>query len=109
MENQEQKTPIFSEKIHEATLYCIEKHRGQTRKNSVIPYYLHSFDVLKRVLSYEEKSLDQHILGCAACTHDIIEETKENRETIKSEIKERFGDLVLSISQELTNADNLTP
>lgn len=74
---------LFDEALHFAT----EKHSGQRRKLSSVPYILHPMEVATVVGSMTE---DREVLA-AALLHDTIEDAG----VTPDEIKEKFGMRVL--------------
>ena len=67
----------------EALCFAIERHSGQTRKTSDIPYILHPAEVAAIVATMTD---DREVLS-AAVLHDTVEDT----DTTFDEIRERFG------------------
>lgn len=66
-----------------ALIFATEKHSGQTRKMSAVPYILHPVEVASIVGTMTD---DKEILA-AAVLHDTVEDT----DTTLEEIKEIFG------------------
>lgn len=83
--------------FEKAMLYAIEKHRGQTRKGNGMPYFIHPFNVMKRIFDNKE-SKNMYLLGIAALLHDTVEDTDATIEDIFRE----FGPQVASLVDELT-------
>jgi GTP pyrophosphokinase len=82
--------------VRQAQDFAEKKHEGQMRKDGT-PYITHP----KRVAKHVYKNKDSHQLPslmAAAYLHD----TKEDCNVEISEIRERFGDLVASLVEELT-------
>lgn len=80
--------------------YIQEKHSGQFRRFSLAPYWVHPIQVACLVQKYKEShKIDELVI--AALLHDVVEDCGV---TIK-EIKEKFGDLVASLVDELTSDD----
>lgn len=71
------------EKVERAVCFAAEKHNGQKRKMSSIPYLLHPMEVAAIAGTMTD---DADIL-CAAVLHDTVEDT----ETTLEEIREQFG------------------
>jgi len=86
--------------ILEAINFAAEKHKGQVRKGSGLPYILHPIAVSHLILKYK---VSKHIteLQIAAILHDVLEDT----ECSYSEIEDKFGFLVASIVMELTSSN----
>ena len=84
--------------ILDAAVFAAEKHQGHVRKNSRhSPYITHPLLVTKII--YQEGEIQDPIILFAAILHDTIEDT----DTTRDEIKERFGEDVLSIVLEVTD------
>lgn len=66
-----------------ALIFAAEKHSGQTRKMSTVPYILHPVEVASIVGTMTD---DKEILA-AAVLHDTVEDT----DTTLEEIRENFG------------------
>lgn len=78
------------------------KHRDQRRKGSQKPPYInHPIEVCS--ILWEIGGVRDPIILAAALLHDTIEDTQ----TSPDEIREQFGDAVLSIVQELTDDKSL--
>ena len=80
--------PAVSEKdnvalLNEAICYATEKHAGQRRKGSGIPYILHPLEALNILCSM---NADMELM-IAGVLHDTVEDTTATVE----EITERFG------------------
>ena len=81
-----------------AVAYAIEKHKGQFRKGSGLPYITHPIEVYSIVKKYKDsRELDS--LCAAALLHDVIEDCN----TTTKEIEKEFNPLVASLVDELTN------
>ncbi len=70
-------------------------HKGQTRQGSGKPYSVHPIDVVE-ILQFMGIKDDDII--CAGYLHDVLEDTKYSQDLIRT----NFGDVVLSIVNELT-------
>lgn len=81
--------------IEEAYLYAAEKHAGQKRKFSDMPYMIHPELVTCIIVNYTE---DKDILQ-AALLHDTVEDT----DATLDEIGELFGERVRNLVDEVTN------
>jgi (p)ppGpp synthase/HD superfamily hydrolase len=77
--------------IHNAIIFAAQKHAGQTRKGTNIPYITHPVEVMQ-------------ILTAAGCTERVIiagilHDTLEDTETTAREIQDLFGQDILDIVQ----------
>ena len=69
--------------FEEALSFANERHSGQTRKLSTLPYILHPMEVATIAATMTQ---DREVLA-AALLHDTVEDT----DTTLEEIRERFG------------------
>ncbi len=69
--------------FEKAVKFAVERHSGQTRKTSDLPYILHPMEVASIVSTMSE---DRELLA-AAVLHDTVEDT----DTTFDEIRENFG------------------
>lgn len=84
--------------IFEAAVFAARKHQGQVRKDDhASPYITHPLTVAREIYA-TGKVYDQQIL-VAAILHDTIEDTK----TTQEELRQLFGEDVLSIVLEVTD------
>jgi (p)ppGpp synthase/HD superfamily hydrolase len=88
----------MTEKIRKAIAFAMERHAGQVRKGSGLPYIVHVISVFASVRKYKDSKKWEDIC-CAAILHDILEDTA----TTFDELVQEFGPLVASIVYELTN------
>ena len=79
--------------------FAAEKHSGQTRKASTIPYLAHLMGVASLVL---EAGGDED-LAIAALLHDVVEDC--GGAPMLKEIRRRFGDRVAKVVDGCTDAD----
>lgn len=79
--------------------FAAEKHAGQTRKASTIPYIAHLMGVASLVL---EAGGDED-LAIAALLHDVVEDC--GGAPMLKEVRRRFGKRVAKIVDECTDAD----
>ncbi|MEB3339434.1 HD domain-containing protein [Okeania sp.] len=86
----------------QALVYATELHAHQIRKGSKIPYISHLLGVASIALEYGADE-DEAI---AALLHDSIED--QGGETVRAEIRVRFGDRVTEIVDGCTDTD-ITP
>ncbi len=87
--------------VQKAIKFAAEKHNGQIRKKSGLPYIVHPFSVMQLVLKYKGNSKNIENLQCAALLHDTVEDT----ETTFSELEREFNPMIASIVIELTSDD----
>lgn len=88
---------MIKEIVNKAYTFAEEKHKGQMRKYSDIPYFTHP-KFVARVL---EKLTDDPDIVAAGLLHDVIEDT----DTTYREIFDNFNRRVYSLVFELTNKD----
>jgi (p)ppGpp synthase/HD superfamily hydrolase len=79
--------------------FAAEKHAGQTRKTSTIPYIAHLMGVASLVL---EAGGDED-MAIAALLHDVVEDC--GGAPMLKEVHRRFGPRVAKIVDECTDAD----
>ncbi|HEY3618538.1 MAG TPA: HD domain-containing protein [Candidatus Sulfotelmatobacter sp.] len=82
-----------------AFLFAAEKHKGQTRKASTIPYIAHLMGVASLVL---EAGGDED-LAIAALLHDVVEDC--GGAPMLKEVRRRFGLRVAKVVDGCTDAD----
>lgn len=85
--------------IVKALNFAAEKHRGQVRRDSGLPYVTHPIIVSHLIAKYKSTSKHLEELQIAALLHDTLEDT----ETTYIEIEREFGPLVASLVMELTS------
>lgn len=85
-------------RFQRAFLFAAQKHRGQTRKASTIPYIAHLMGVASLVL---EAGGDED-LAIAALLHDVVEDC--GGEPMLNEVRRRFGSRVAEIVDGCTDA-----
>ena len=94
--------PLQLDAIIDAVIFAARKHQGHVRKDEqASPYVTHPLAVARTIYSIG-KIHDLTIL-IAAILHDTIEDTN----TTESEIREHFGEEILSIVLELTDDKSL--
>ena len=84
--------------VIKAITFASEKHRGQTRKGSGLPYVTHPIIVSLLVAKYKD-SKELESLQAAAILHDCLEDTYTNF----VELATQFTPLVASLVLELTS------
>ncbi len=90
-------------KIMSAAEFAAKKHKGQKRKNKEkTPYIIHPIGVANQIMTIAKVFEPEVII--AALLHDTLEDTA----TTKDEIKNLFGEKVLSIVEEVTDDISLT-
>ena len=79
------------QKVQKAIIYAMEKHEGQKRKGTDIPYIVHPMEVMQILSS----------MGCPAdvVIAGILHDTLEDTTATPKEIEELFGADVLNIVQ----------
>ncbi len=87
--------PLFLQ----AFVFAAEKHKGQTRKASTIPYIAHLMGVASLVL---EAGGDED-LAIAALLHDVVEDC--GGASMLKEVRRRFGARVAKVVDGCTDAD----
>jgi len=85
-------------RFHRAFLFAAEKHSGQTRKASTIPYIAHLMGVASLVL---EAGGDED-LAIAALLHDVVEDC--GGAPMLKEVRRRFGSRVAEVVDGCTDA-----
>ncbi len=98
------KTKLKSVKLgprfRRAFLFVAEKHAGQTRKASTIPYIAHLMGVASLVLEFG----GDEDLAVAALLHDVVEDC--GGAPMLSEVRRRFGRRVAKIVDGCTDSDS---
>ena len=62
-----------AELVLQAVAYAAEKHEGQKRKYSQVPYVMHPISVI--IILLEEGDVKDHFVLAAAALHDTLEDT----------------------------------
>jgi (p)ppGpp synthase/HD superfamily hydrolase len=93
---------MTSDRLAEAFAYALDRHRAQQRKGTRIPYISHLMQVAGLVMEYggdEEQTI-------AALLHDAIEDAPAGEaETVREQIRIRFGQRVSDIVEGCSDAD----
>ena len=95
---------LLSERFFDALRYAARLHNTQVRKGADIPYVSHLMAVSSLVLEHgggEDEAI-------AALLHDAIEDQAEARggaETLREEIRQRYGEAVVGIVNACTDAE----
>ena len=92
------KTTRLGPRFLRAFVFAAEKHKGQTRKASSIPYVAHLMGVASLVL---EAGGDED-LGIAALLHDVVEDCGGT--PMLKEVRRRFGSRVAKVVDACTDA-----
>jgi len=82
-----------------AFLFAAEKHAGQTRKASTIPYIAHLMGVASLVLEFG----GDEDMAIAALLHDVVEDC--GGKPMLKEVRRRFGSRVAKIVEGCTDSD----
>jgi len=85
--------------VIKAIQFAAEKHKGQERRCSGLPYVTHPIIVSQLIAKYKNGSKKLDELQCAGLLHDVLEDT----DCTYSELEREFGPLVASIVVELTS------
>ena len=85
--------------VVKAIQFASEKHKGQIRRCSGLPYITHPIVVMELVQKYKKNSKHIEELKCAALLHDTLEDTN----TSYQEIERNFTPLIASLVMELTS------
>jgi len=91
--------PKLGPRFLRAFAFAAEKHAGQTRKSSTIPYIAHLMGVASLVL---EAGGDED-LAIAALLHDVVEDC--GGAPMLKEVRRRFGSRVAKVVDGCTDAD----
>jgi (p)ppGpp synthase/HD superfamily hydrolase len=91
--------PKLGPRFLRAFLFAAEKHKGQTRKASTMPYIAHLMGVASLVL---EAGGDED-LAIAALLHDVVEDC--GGAPMLKEVRRRFGSRVAKVVDGCTDAD----
>lgn len=94
-----QSKPRLGARFLRAFLFAAEKHKGQFRKASTIPYVAHLMGVSSTVL---EAGGDED-LAIAALLHDVVEDC--GGAPMLKEVRRRFGKRVAKVVDGCTDAD----
>ena len=89
-------TPRFED----ALVFAARLHGGDTRKGTTIPYVSHVLGVAS--LALEHGANEDEAIG--ALLHDTVEDAKGDSESVRTEIRRRFGAAVLDIVDGCTDA-----
>lgn len=87
--------------VIKAIQFAAQKHFGQERNDTYLPYIVHPMTVMHLTSKYKKDSKNLENLQCAALLHDTLEDT----DCSYSELEREFNPMVASIVLELTNDD----
>ena len=87
-------------RFEEALVFAARLHGGDVRKGTTIPYVSHVLGVASIALEHGANE-DEAI---AALLHDTVEDAKAESESVRTEIRRRFGAAVLEIVDGCTDA-----
>src|ERR1700684_1271526 len=93
------KPPKLGLRLQRAFRYAAEKHAGQTRKQTAVPYLSHLMGVASLVL---EAGGDED-LAIAALLHDVVEDC--GGAPMLTEVRRRFGKRVAHVVDGCTDSD----
>ena len=102
MKSKRQKVTPLGARFERALVFATQKHAGQHRKGTTVPYVAHLLGVASLVL---EAGGDQD-LAIAALLHDVVEDC--GGAPMLKEIRRRFGKRVAYVVEGCTDSD-LTP
>ena len=97
--NEKQVSVKLGPRFLKAFDFAAEKHAGQTRKASTIPYIAHLMGVASLVLEFG----GDEDLAIAALLHDVVEDC--GGAPMLQEVKSRFGNRVATIVDGCTDSD----
>ena len=86
-------------RFRRAFLFAAEKHAGQTRKTTTVPYIAHLMGVTSTVLEFG----GDEDLAIAALLHDVVEDC--GGAPMLTEVRRRFGKRVAKIVDGCTDSD----
>lgn len=86
-----------SSKLDDAILFAAEKHTGQKRKISGVPFIVHPVRVAAQLLRWN----CAEDLAVAGILHDVLEDT----DTTIHELQKQFGDYISSIVKSVSEPD----
>jgi (p)ppGpp synthase/HD superfamily hydrolase len=86
-------------RFHRAFLFAAEKHAGQTRKASTIPYIAHLMGVASLVLEFG----GDEDMAIAALLHDVVEDC--GGAPMLAQVRRHFGNRVAKIVDGCTDSD----
>ena len=85
--------------IRKAIAFSIHAHKDQVRRNSGLPYCVHTINVFSTVYKYKEsKHIDD--LLCSAVLHDVLEDTECTFEYLTKEYNPRVASICLELKND---------
>ena len=100
-----EKYPELGERFTDAVSFALEKHDGDVRKATRIPYLSHLLAVASLVIedAASDPTLDERLedIAVAAVLHDVVEDTPVS----VSEVADRFGPEVARIVQACSDTE----
>lgn len=84
------------ELLNDAIIFATEKHRGQYRKGTDVPYIVHPLEVMTICMTMTDKTE----LLIAALLHDTIEDVGVSKEEIAECFGSRVAEIVASESED---------
>ncbi len=91
---------VLTPRFEDALVFAARLHGGDVRKGTTIPYVSHVLGVASIALEHGANE-DEAI---AALLHDTVEDAKGDSESVRAEIRRRFGTAVLDIVDGCTDA-----
>jgi (p)ppGpp synthase/HD superfamily hydrolase len=99
----EKKFPLDKKEYLEVIDFIKEQHKGQFRKFTLAPYWIHPIRTAVLVMKYKQShKIDELVI--AALLHDTVEDTGLSLDSIK----EKYGELVHNLVKELTSDKELS-
>jgi len=89
--------------VIKAISFAAEKHKGQERRGTGLPYVTHPIIVMELVQKYKCESQHLDEIKCAALLHDVLEDT----DCTYLELERDFGPLTASLVMELTSDETM--
>jgi (p)ppGpp synthase/HD superfamily hydrolase len=90
----------MSEMVRKAIAFAMDKHSGQVRGGSKLPYVVHVIGVYSTVKKYKE-SKKNDVIQCAALLHDTLEDTNATFEELTKEFGAQTASIVLELTDDL--------
>ncbi|MCK5081199.1 MAG: bifunctional (p)ppGpp synthetase/guanosine-3',5'-bis(diphosphate) 3'-pyrophosphohydrolase [Candidatus Moranbacteria bacterium] len=87
----------LTDKIQRALNLAADKHNGQMRKSSGLPYIVHPFSVALILSEYVQ---DEDVI-VAGLLHDVLEDVKDYKyEDLKKDFGQKIADIVQGVSED---------
>jgi guanosine-3',5'-bis(diphosphate) 3'-pyrophosphohydrolase len=84
------------EVVQKAMVFALKAHKGQVRKGTGLPYFVHPMEVLSQIGDW---GINDEEIWAAAILHDVME---ENHKVTKAMLSDNFSPKVVSLVEELT-------